>query len=107
MAVWSSLKLLAKESASSSTEPENNDKLEQITIARALPVRVAPPVSIRQAIPVFAAPPPRKDESPPSRSDLPARLEQDKLPAKILETDKTENCPPQPETLQSLEQLKI
>ncbi|KAM7278678.1 hypothetical protein ACFE04_005812 [Oxalis oulophora] len=34
MAAWSSLKLLAKDSASSS-EPENNDELEQITIARA------------------------------------------------------------------------
>ncbi|CAL0334037.1 unnamed protein product [Lupinus luteus] len=36
MAAWSYLKQLAKESASSSTEPENNDELEQITIARAL-----------------------------------------------------------------------
>ncbi|KAG6583583.1 Double-stranded RNA-binding protein 2 [Cucurbita argyrosperma subsp. argyrosperma] len=36
MAAWSSLKQLAKESASSSSEPENNDELEQITIARAL-----------------------------------------------------------------------
>ncbi|XP_061376687.1 double-stranded RNA-binding protein 2-like [Gastrolobium bilobum] len=36
MASWSSLKQLAKETASSSTEPENNDELEQITIARAL-----------------------------------------------------------------------
>ncbi|XP_004505998.1 double-stranded RNA-binding protein 2 [Cicer arietinum] len=36
MAAWSSLKQLAKETASSSTEPENNDELEQITIARAL-----------------------------------------------------------------------
>ncbi|KAK8596461.1 hypothetical protein V6N12_064949 [Hibiscus sabdariffa] len=35
MAAWTSLKLLAKETASSS-EPENNDELEQITIARAL-----------------------------------------------------------------------
>ncbi|KAE9620557.1 hypothetical protein Lal_00019420 [Lupinus albus] len=36
MAAWSSLKQLAKETSSSSTEPENNDELEQITIARAL-----------------------------------------------------------------------
>ncbi|XP_020215249.1 double-stranded RNA-binding protein 2 [Cajanus cajan] len=36
MAAWSSLKQLAKETAKSSTEPENNDELEQITIARAL-----------------------------------------------------------------------
>ncbi|XP_044506830.1 double-stranded RNA-binding protein 2-like [Mangifera indica] len=36
MAAWTSLKQLAKETASSSTEPENNDELEQITIARAL-----------------------------------------------------------------------
>ncbi|ESW04255.1 hypothetical protein PHAVU_011G079700 [Phaseolus vulgaris] len=36
MAAWSSLKQLAKETARSSTEPENNDELEQITIARAL-----------------------------------------------------------------------
>ncbi|PPD89888.1 hypothetical protein GOBAR_DD13165 [Gossypium barbadense] len=36
MAAWTSLKLLAKETASSSSEPENNDELEQITIARAL-----------------------------------------------------------------------
>ncbi|XP_031387236.1 double-stranded RNA-binding protein 2-like [Punica granatum] len=35
MAAWSSLKQLAKEAAGSS-EPENNDELEQITIARAL-----------------------------------------------------------------------
>ncbi|OIW08563.1 hypothetical protein TanjilG_03239 [Lupinus angustifolius] len=36
MAAWSSLKQLAKETVSSSTEPENNEELEQITIARAL-----------------------------------------------------------------------
>ncbi|KAF2284648.1 hypothetical protein GH714_028809 [Hevea brasiliensis] len=36
MAAWSSLKQLAKEDASSSSEPDNNDELEQITIARAL-----------------------------------------------------------------------
>ncbi|KAM5584137.1 double-stranded RNA-binding protein 2 [Rosa sericea] len=36
MAAWSSLKQLAKETASSSSEHENNDELEQITIARAL-----------------------------------------------------------------------
>ncbi|MED6152144.1 Double-stranded RNA-binding protein [Stylosanthes scabra] len=36
MAAWSSLKQLAKETASSSSEPEINDELEQITIARAL-----------------------------------------------------------------------
>ncbi|RVW38779.1 Double-stranded RNA-binding protein 2 [Vitis vinifera] len=36
MAAWSSLKQLAKEAASSSSETENNDELEQITIARAL-----------------------------------------------------------------------
>lgn len=36
MAAWTSLKQLAKETASSSSEPENNDELEQITIARAL-----------------------------------------------------------------------
>ncbi|KAJ8768760.1 hypothetical protein K2173_023664 [Erythroxylum novogranatense] len=36
MAAWSSLKQLAKEDASSCCEPENNDELEQITIARAL-----------------------------------------------------------------------
>ncbi|KAL1298626.1 hypothetical protein HN51_042943 [Arachis hypogaea] len=36
MAAWSSLKQLAKETASSSNEPEINDELEQITIARAL-----------------------------------------------------------------------
>ncbi|KAI4322267.1 hypothetical protein L6164_021978 [Bauhinia variegata] len=36
MAAWSSLKQLAKETVSSSSEPENNDELEQITIARAL-----------------------------------------------------------------------
>ncbi|XP_050212826.1 double-stranded RNA-binding protein 2 [Mercurialis annua] len=36
MAAWSSLKQLAKEDASSSSVPENNDELEQITIARAL-----------------------------------------------------------------------
>ncbi|KAB2018542.1 hypothetical protein ES319_D08G236400v1 [Gossypium barbadense] len=36
MAAWTSLKQLAKETASFSSEPENNDELEQITIARAL-----------------------------------------------------------------------
>ncbi|KAK4741874.1 hypothetical protein SAY87_025462 [Trapa incisa] len=36
MAAWFSLKQLAKESASSSSEPENTDELEQITVARAL-----------------------------------------------------------------------
>ncbi|KAK4791511.1 hypothetical protein SAY86_031924 [Trapa natans] len=36
MAAWSSLKQLAKESASSSLEHENTDELEQIRIARAL-----------------------------------------------------------------------
>ncbi|WCJ41018.1 Double-stranded RNA-binding protein 2 [Euphorbia peplus] len=36
MAAWSSLKQLAKEDASSSSEPEHSDELEQITIARAL-----------------------------------------------------------------------
>ncbi|XP_015874437.1 double-stranded RNA-binding protein 2 isoform X1 [Ziziphus jujuba] len=38
MAAWSSLKQLAKDTASSSPEPENNDELEQITIARALQI---------------------------------------------------------------------
>ncbi|WOL09614.1 hypothetical protein Cni_G18367 [Canna indica] len=36
LAAWLSLKQLAKEAASSSTEQENNDEQEQITIARAL-----------------------------------------------------------------------
>ncbi|GLT56785.1 hypothetical protein SLA2020_298020 [Shorea laevis] len=36
MASWNSLKQLAKEAASSSSEPDNSDELEQITIARAL-----------------------------------------------------------------------
>ncbi|KAG2673933.1 hypothetical protein I3760_13G112400 [Carya illinoinensis] len=36
MAAWSSLKQLKKEAVGSSSEPENNDELEQITIARAL-----------------------------------------------------------------------
>ncbi|MFQ6627339.1 hypothetical protein Gotur_004565 [Gossypium turneri] len=36
MAAWTSLKQLAKQTASFSSEPENNDELEQITIARAL-----------------------------------------------------------------------
>lgn len=36
MAAWSSLKQLAKEAATSTSEPENNDEQEQITIARAL-----------------------------------------------------------------------
>ncbi|OVA10136.1 Double-stranded RNA-binding domain [Macleaya cordata] len=36
MAAWSSLKQLAQQAASSSTETENNDEQEQITIARAL-----------------------------------------------------------------------
>ncbi|KAK6926792.1 Double-stranded RNA-binding domain [Dillenia turbinata] len=36
MAAWSSLKQLAKETASSSSEAENSDELEQVTIARAL-----------------------------------------------------------------------
>ncbi|GKV08298.1 hypothetical protein SLEP1_g19951 [Rubroshorea leprosula] len=36
MAAWNSLKQLAKEAASSSSERDNNDELEQITIARAL-----------------------------------------------------------------------
>ncbi|KAI4382324.1 hypothetical protein MLD38_008301 [Melastoma candidum] len=36
MAAWSSLKQLAKETASYSSEPENPDELEQITLARAL-----------------------------------------------------------------------
>ncbi|KAJ8751370.1 hypothetical protein K2173_016567 [Erythroxylum novogranatense] len=36
MAAWSSLKQLAKEDVISSSEPENNDELEQITISRAL-----------------------------------------------------------------------
>ncbi|KAI9077145.1 hypothetical protein K1719_040967 [Acacia pycnantha] len=36
MAAWSSLKQLARETASCTSEPENNDELEQITIARAL-----------------------------------------------------------------------
>ncbi|KAK6936049.1 Double-stranded RNA-binding domain, partial [Dillenia turbinata] len=36
MAAWSSLKQLAKETASSPSEAENSDELEQVTIARAL-----------------------------------------------------------------------
>ncbi|XP_042476472.1 double-stranded RNA-binding protein 2-like [Macadamia integrifolia] len=36
MAAWSSLKQLAREAVSSSSETENNDEQEQITIARAL-----------------------------------------------------------------------
>lgn len=36
MAAWWSLKQLSKETASTSSETENNDELEQITIARAL-----------------------------------------------------------------------
>ncbi|KAL1201385.1 Double-stranded RNA-binding protein 2 [Cardamine amara subsp. amara] len=36
MAAWSSLKQLAKETSSSMPEPENNDELEQVIIARAL-----------------------------------------------------------------------
>ncbi|PKA59217.1 Double-stranded RNA-binding protein 6 [Apostasia shenzhenica] len=36
MAAWNSLKYLARKEASSSSEQENNDELEQITIARAL-----------------------------------------------------------------------
>lgn len=36
MAAWSSLKQLAKQDASSSSEPENSDEQEQIRIARAL-----------------------------------------------------------------------
>ncbi|GMI84058.1 dsRNA-binding protein 2 [Hibiscus trionum] len=36
MAAWTSLKQLAKETAGSPSEPENNDELEQITVARAL-----------------------------------------------------------------------
>ncbi|KAF8402748.1 hypothetical protein HHK36_010838 [Tetracentron sinense] len=36
MAAWSSLKQLAQEAANSSSETENNDEQEQITIARAL-----------------------------------------------------------------------
>ncbi|XP_030453057.1 double-stranded RNA-binding protein 2-like [Syzygium oleosum] len=36
MAAWSSLKQLSKETASTSSEPEHNDELEQTTIARAL-----------------------------------------------------------------------
>ncbi|GKV01219.1 hypothetical protein SLEP1_g13788 [Rubroshorea leprosula] len=36
MAAWNSLKQLAKEAACSSSEPDNSDELEQITIARAL-----------------------------------------------------------------------
>ncbi|KAM7256715.1 hypothetical protein ACFE04_012456 [Oxalis oulophora] len=36
MSAWSSLKQLAKESASSSSQPDNNHELEQVTIARAL-----------------------------------------------------------------------
>ncbi|XP_064946345.1 double-stranded RNA-binding protein 6-like isoform X2 [Musa acuminata AAA Group] len=36
LAAWSSLKILAKEAANLSTEQENNDEQEQITIARAL-----------------------------------------------------------------------
>ncbi|KAF5727452.1 Double-stranded RNA-binding protein 2 [Tripterygium wilfordii] len=36
LAAWTSLKQLAKEAASSSSEVENNDELEQITITRAL-----------------------------------------------------------------------
>lgn len=79
-------------------------------VIRAPPVRVAPPVSIRQAVPVYASPPPRKEEPAPVQKDLPASnttVEQDKLPAKILEMDKTENNPHQSETLLSLDQLKI
>ncbi|XP_010521763.1 PREDICTED: double-stranded RNA-binding protein 2 [Tarenaya hassleriana] len=36
MSAWSSLKQLAKETSSSSSEPDNTDELEQVTIARAL-----------------------------------------------------------------------
>ncbi|KAL0918440.1 hypothetical protein M5K25_010449 [Dendrobium thyrsiflorum] len=36
MAAWNSLKQLARQVASSVTEPENSDELEQITVARAL-----------------------------------------------------------------------
>lgn len=95
-------------------------------IIRAPPVRIAPPVSIRQAVPVYAAPPSRQDEPAPLLKDLPTPIlkdlpasntvQQDKLPAKIQEMDKTENnqpqsetvvSPPQSETVMSLEPLKI
>ncbi|KAG4989015.1 hypothetical protein AAZX31_11G173400 [Glycine max] len=91
-------------------------------VLRAPHVRVAPPVTIRQAVPVFAAPPPpvRKDEPVPIPKDEPVAVPkddsptisapslEDKLPTKTPETEtKTENIPPEPETVQSLEQLKI
>ncbi|KAJ1424371.1 Double-stranded RNA-binding domain [Sesbania bispinosa] len=77
-------------------------------VMRAPPVRVAPPVNIRQAVPVFAAPPIRKEEpvavpickEEPPTMNAPSK-EEDKPPTK------TENIPPESETVQSLEQLKI
>ncbi|KAF7823401.1 double-stranded RNA-binding protein 2 [Senna tora] len=77
-------------------------------------VRVAPPVTVRQAIPVYAAPPVRKDElGPLQKKDPPtvtAPAQQDKLPVKLPETDtksEAENTPPESQTVQNLEQLKI
>ncbi|RDX98533.1 Double-stranded RNA-binding protein 2 [Mucuna pruriens] len=83
-------------------------------VLRAPPVRVAPPVTIRQAVPVYAAPPVQKDEPIPIPKDDPPTISsapslEDKLPAKTPEETetKTENIPPETETVQSLEQLKI
>ncbi|KAG4979829.1 hypothetical protein AAZX31_12G072500 [Glycine max] len=83
-------------------------------VLRAPHVRVAPPVTIRQAVPVFATPPPpiRKDEPVPIPKDEPPTISapspEDKLPAKTPEAEtKTENIPPKPDMVKSLEQLKI
>ncbi|XP_061353897.1 double-stranded RNA-binding protein 2-like [Gastrolobium bilobum] len=80
---------------------------------QANPVYAAQPVQKdEQAIPVYVDLPVQKDEPVPIRKDdlpaISAQSQEDELPAKTQETDtKTENIPPESETVQSLEQLKI
>lgn len=77
-------------------------------------VRVAPPVNIRQAVPVYAAPPAQKDDPEPiSKKKLPSvsvPCQKDNVPVIVPETNaksEAENTPPESQTVQSLEQLKI
>lgn len=79
-------------------------------VMRPPPVYAAQPINIRQAVPVYAAPPVQKQEpavpGPASKDDPPTISSS--TPNEEEKTDsKTETIPPECETVQSLEQLKI
>ncbi|KAK8515766.1 hypothetical protein V6N12_075791 [Hibiscus sabdariffa] len=80
MAAWTSLKQLAKETASAPSESENNDELEQITVARALlnyrrKEKIAIPNSLNAPIPfkkkfLVHNPRPTSPQPPPTTSKI-------------------------------------